>query len=94
MTTLDEEYRKALAEFATGATGANERYSLNTVRIVAENIDGDAEVWTLSAAEAETRARKFRLAATYALRGAAICDERANEARASEQQLRAFLQES
>lgn len=89
-TTLDDEFKKALRDHAHGANGANERYSLTTVRIVAANIDGDDEVWTLSAEEAEKRAAKFRLIAAYSLRGAAICDDRAKEAR--EQESQAFAQ--
>lgn len=76
-TTLDDEFRKTLAEFAPGAERANERYALTTVRIVAANIDEDADVWTMTSDEAEKRARKFRLMAAYALRGAAICDDHA-----------------
>lgn len=82
-TTLDEEFRKTMAEFAAGANGANERFSLNTVRLVADNIDADQEVWTLTADEAEKRARKYRLISAYAARGAAICDEHADDMRAS-----------
>jgi hypothetical protein len=84
-TTLDEEFQKVLRDHAAGASRANERFALTTVRIVSTNIDGDEEIWNLSAAEAESRARKYRLAAAYALRGAAICDDRANEATAQEQ---------
>jgi hypothetical protein len=74
-TTLDEEFRKTLRDHAPNAGIANERYALNTIRIVSTNIDGDEEIWNLSAAEAESRARKYRLVAAYALRGAAICDD-------------------
>ena len=74
-TTLDEEFRKTLRDHAQTATGANERYALTTVRLVAANIDGDDDVWTLTAQEAEARARKYRLIAAYALRGAAFCDD-------------------
>lgn len=74
-STLDDEYRKMLKDFAAGASVANERYALTTIRVVAANMDGDADVWTLDAAEAERRGNKFRLMAAYALRGAAICDE-------------------
>lgn len=81
-TTLDEEFRKTLRDHAAGAGTANERFALTTVRLVSDNIDADAEVWTLSAAEAESRARKYRLAAAYALRGAAICDDHVEEVRA------------
>jgi hypothetical protein len=81
-STLDDEFRKTLRDFATGASGANEQYALTTIRVVAANIDGDTDVWTLTAAEAESRARKYRLAAAYALRGAAICDEHADDVRA------------
>jgi radical SAM superfamily enzyme with C-terminal helix-hairpin-helix motif len=81
-TTLDEEFRKTMAEFAAGATVANERFSLTSVRIVATNIDADAEVWSLTAAEAEKRARKYRLVAAYALRGAALCDDHVSEMQA------------
>lgn len=84
-TTLDDEYRKTLTEFANGASAANEPFALTSVRIVGNNIDGDADVWLLSSAEAEARARKFRLVAAYALRGAAVCDDRAAEARATTQ---------
>jgi len=76
-TTLDDEYRKTLAEFARGANGANETFALNTIRIVSANLDGDADIWTLSAAEAEERAKRYRLISAYALRGAAICDDHA-----------------
>lgn len=80
-TTLDEEYRKTLKEFATGAQVANEAFSLTTIRVVASNIDGDEDIWTLTAEEAEKRARKYRMVSAYAARGAAICDDRAKEAR-------------
>jgi hypothetical protein len=76
-TTLDEEFRKVLRDHAAGANKANERYALNTIRIVAANMDGDEEIWTLSPEDAEKRARKYRLMAAYALRGAAICDDHA-----------------
>jgi hypothetical protein len=89
-TTLDDEFKMALRDHAHGANGANERYVLSTVRIVSANIDGDEEIWNLSAAEAEKRAAKFRLMAAYSLRGAAICDDRAKEAR--EQETQAFAQ--
>jgi hypothetical protein len=79
--TLDEEFRKTMAEFGAGASVANERFSLNSVRLVAANVDGDADIWTLSAEEAASRAKKYRLMGAYALRGAAVCDERAAEAR-------------
>ena len=79
--TLDEEFRKTMSEFGAGASAANERFALNSVRIVAANVDADADVWMLSADEAASRARKYRLMGAYALRGAAVCDERAAEAR-------------
>jgi hypothetical protein len=79
--TLDEEFRKTLRDHAAGASGANERFALTTVRLVADNIDGDVEIWTFTAQEAEARARKYRLVAAYALRGAAICEDHANDAR-------------
>jgi hypothetical protein len=79
-TTLDDEYKKTLAEFAH-AESANERYAQNTVKLVAAQMDGDEEVWGLSAEEAEKRARKYRLISAYALRGAAVCDDWAEEAR-------------
>lgn len=78
-TTLDDEFRKTMAEFAQGAEAANERFSLTTVRIVATNIDSDEEIWSLTAAEAEKRGRKFRLIAAYALRGAALCDDHVSD---------------
>jgi len=77
-STLDDEFRKTLRDFGAGAGGANESYALTTIRIVAANIDGDEDVWTLTAAEAEARSRKYRLMAAYALRGAAICDDHAD----------------
>jgi len=77
-STLDDEYRKMMRDFAAGASGANEPYALTTIRVVAANMDSDADVWTLTAAEAESRARKYRLMAAYALRGAVICDEHAD----------------
>ena len=80
-TTLDEEFRKTMREFGAGASVANERYCLNTVRIVSTNIDEDERIWTLTGAEAESRAKKFRLMGVCSLRAAAICDERAAEAR-------------
>lgn len=79
-TTLDDEFKKTLAEFRH-AESANERYAQNTVKIVAAQMDGDDEVWNLSASEAESRARKYRLIAAHAARGAALCDDRAEEAR-------------
>ena len=81
MTTLDEEFRKTMAEFGAGASAANERFALTSVRIVAANVDGDVDIWTLSSDEAASRARTYRLMGAYALRGAAVCDERAAEAR-------------
>jgi len=81
-STLDDEYRKMMRDFAAGANGANEPYALTTIRVVAANMDSDADVWTLTAQEAEARGRKYRLMAAYALRGAAICDDHADDVRA------------
>ena len=81
-SALDDEFRKTMRDFAAGASGANEPYALTTIRVVSANIDGDADVWTLTAAEAESRARKYRMLSAYALRGAAICDEHADAVRA------------
>jgi hypothetical protein len=86
-TTLDEEFQKTLQEFAH-ADGANARYSLATVRLVAESIDGDADIWSMSADEADRLARRYRLMAAYSARGAAICDDRVAEARADQEQAR------
>lgn len=83
-TTLDEEFRKTLRDHAQ-ATSANERFALTTIRVVATNVDADEELWTMSAAEADKRARKYRLMAAYALRGAAICDDRVDAAQQAEQ---------
>ena len=74
-STLDDEFRKTMKDFAAGASVANERYALTTIRVVAANVDGDEDVWTLDTVEADRRASKYRLIAAHALRGAAICDE-------------------
>ncbi len=76
-STLDDEFKKTMRDFAAGANGANEPFALTTIRVVAANMDSDADVWTLTTAEAESRARKYRLLSAYALRGAAICDDHA-----------------
>jgi hypothetical protein len=80
-TTLDEEFRKTMRDHAAGAPGANERFALTTVRLMADSIDGDAEIWTLTAQEAESRARRYRMVAAYALQGAALCDDHGNDMR-------------
>ena len=76
-STLDDEYRKSMSRFAADTIMASEPYALTTIRVVAENIDGDEDVWNLTAAEAESRARKYRMISAYALRGAAHCDDHA-----------------
>ncbi len=91
-TTLDEEFRKTLKDFAAGAKLVDEPYVLATVRLVADRIDGDEEVWTLTSEEAEKRAGKYRLIAAYAARGAALCDDHANDVRAEPIALQALLQ--
>lgn len=77
-TTLDEEFRKTLKDHAAGASGVSEGYALASIRAVSINMDGDDEIWTLTAAEAEKRARKYRLIAAYALRGAVVCENHAS----------------
>lgn len=67
-----------MKRFAANTIAASEPYALTTIRVVAENIDGDEEIWTLTAAEAESRARKYRMVAAHALRGAALCDDHAD----------------
>lgn len=74
-STLDDEYRKMMKAFAAGASAANEQYVLNTIKLAAATIDGDEDVWTLTAAEAEKRQRKYLMVAAHALRGAAICED-------------------
>lgn len=81
-STLDDEFRKTMRDFAAGANGANERFSLASIRTISTNMDSDEEVWTLTAAEAEKRGGRYRLIAAYALRGAAICDDHADDVRA------------
>jgi hypothetical protein len=80
-TTLDDEFRRTMKDHAAGATGANEPYALTTIRVVAHNIDGDEEIWNLTSAEAEKRARRYRLIAAHALQGAALCDDHADAVR-------------
>ena len=74
-STLDDEFRKVMKDFAAGASVANERYALTTIRVVAANMDGDEDIWTLTPAEAEKRQRKYLMISAYALRGAALCED-------------------
>lgn len=78
MATLDDEFKKTLAEHARGVAKVDEGFAFATVRLMVDSIDSEEEIWTLTAAEAEKRARKLRMVAAHSLRVAAICDEHAD----------------
>lgn len=80
MTTLDVQFRKVLRDHAQVA-GASERFALTSVRLLATNLDVDTDVDALTSDDADRRARRYRLIAAYALRGASICDDHADSVR-------------